>query len=774
MTRAAILYIFRAGDTYTTSLEASIDSPAGLVGTVAVADEDRRDVVLALERTVAAEEAGAGFDVAGLESVGQIMCRLFLPRSVQEFLRAWDGPLTISTNDPTIPWELLHTGRGFIGLRHAVGRRVLSERRPPSQPPGPERDRPAFLFVADPRGDLPGAAAEARELAALLSQRGLACDLLAGDRASYLNVQAALGAARYDVIHYAGHAQFSAGNRDSALELAGERLLPASQIERALRGTPVVFLNACWSAQLSQEDRRQRPEANATLPLASRSRITEGLASAFVFGGAQGFIGALWAVPDAGSRAFATFFYQRLVAGDAVGEALRAARQRLRDQRPDDAAWTAFVLYGDPTYRLGGTPAEATALVAPPMPADEHPHQVTPARQGARARETPSVPEAQTVSRKESGARRLLLGLVPLLIVAAAVVGLVWWTRGGAGAGNALSVASATAPPVAVVGSATLSTTTTTRLTVTATHAVAPVAKPETVPPATATSTRLPTATAAPLATPTGAGVALGSADRLAFVSRPSSGLTAIYTANADGSNLEELGPGTDPDWSPDGARLAFAGLLETQPGIFVVDADGGGSVQLTDASDWQPTWSPDGSSIAFMSLRTGDREIYVMGSDGSGLSRISNNPWQDRHPAWSPRGQQIAFISNRSGSWQVWLMNADGSGQRRLTDNDYDNFRPVWSPDGRRIAFGVWTGERNEVWVMDANGQDQHMVTARAVYRQEFAGYGLAWEPQDFISFVSDRTTRPQVYVMEPDGSGQQAVTDVASGAFSPAWSPN
>jgi len=211
-----------------------------------------------------------------------------------------------------------------------------------------------------------------------------------------------------------------------------------------------------------------------------------------------------------------------------------------------------------------------------------------------------------------------------------------------------------------------------------------------------------------------------------------------------------------------------------TSRGLHLINADGSGLTRLTDASDWQPTWSPDGNRLAFMSLRDGDREIYVVNADGSGLRRISNNPWQDKHPSWSPTGDKIAFISNRSGRWQVWVMNADGSQQTRLTNNDFDNFRPVWSPDGRQIAYGVWTGVRNEVWVMDADGSNPHLVTANAVYKQEFAGYGLAWSPNRFISFVSNRAGQPQIYAMNPDGSGQTAVTDMPAGAFSPAWAPS
>jgi hypothetical protein len=752
--RPAVLYIFQAGDTYTVSLETPTESPSVLAGTVSVSAEDRQDVLTALARVVGAGTPPGSFEPTALPSVGRLMYGLFLPRSIQDFLRSWEGPLTISTNDPAIPWELLHDGRAFLGIEHAVGRRLISGRTPPSRA-GVQRERPTFLFVADPRGDLGGAAEEAQQLVATLSRRGFACDLLLAERASYLSVQEALGTGRYDVIHYAGHAHFGEDDgEESALELAQGRVLPASQIERVLRGAPLVFLNACSSAHADLED-------TAPQPLTYLGAAAENLAAAFIFGGAQGFIGALWPVLDASSRRFAAFFYDRVLAGDPVGEALRATRHRLHQERPADPTWASFVLYGDPTYRLWAGPAkvEPKKMVVPAAPARRAGtvRSAPPPRISRAAPTRPQTPVQQRDSRL-----RLVAGVFVLLIVAGLLSALGWWAysrksgtsrQGPAATPVALAVAVRTLTPTASVTPSSIAAATSTPHPPTSTSTAAPTVSP----------------TAQPTMTPT---VVQPPRGRLAFVSKVAPEKSTLYVMQADGSGLQALGLGVDPDWSPAGDRIAFAGLLEDEPGIHLINADGSGRTRLTDASDWQPTWSPDGKHLAFMSLRDGNREIYVVNADGSGLRRISNNPWQDKHPSWSPAGDRIAFISNRSGRWQVWVMNADGSQQIRLTDNDYDNFRPVWSPDGRQIAYGVWTGIRNEIWVMDADGSKPQMVTANAVYKQEFAGYGLAWSPNRFISFVSNRAGQPQVYAMNPDGSGQTAVTDMPAGAFSPAWS--
>ena len=188
-------------------------------------------------------------EVGSLEEFGQLMYGLFLPPLIQNALRELDVSLIISTNDCQIPWELLHDGQTFLGLRAPITRRLMVTR----WVAGPESTvtaEPTFLIISNPLGDLPEADKEADELMALLDARGIAYDLLRGPRATYIGVQQALVSGRYEVIHYTGHAFFDAEHPDrSGLHLAGGRNLPASQIEGILRGRPIVFLNACSSAR---------------------------------------------------------------------------------------------------------------------------------------------------------------------------------------------------------------------------------------------------------------------------------------------------------------------------------------------------------------------------------------------------------------------------------------------------------------------------------------------------------------------------------------------
>jgi Tol biopolymer transport system component len=131
-----------------------------------------------------------------------------------------------------------------------------------------------------------------------------------------------------------------------------------------------------------------------------------------------------------------------------------------------------------------------------------------------------------------------------------------------------------------------------------------------------------------------------------------------------------------NPDWSPDGKRIAFDDPF--LPDVFVqAPAVDKRTTLIADASD--PAWSPNGTRIAFAGRSTPG--IFVAAADGTGRTRLTTPTGTDRDegPTWSPDGQWLAFHRSFSSTWSVFVVRSDGSGLRRVVPDSLTATRPSW-----------------------------------------------------------------------------------------------
>jgi Tol biopolymer transport system component len=160
--------------------------------------------------------------------------------------------------------------------------------------------------------------------------------------------------------------------------------------------------------------------------------------------------------------------------------------------------------------------------------------------------------------------------------------------------------------------------------------------------------------------------------------------------------------------WSPDGTRIAYGLMVSMNPwstDLYLIPSAGGTPERITGGGSgfnaW-PAWSPDGTRIAFSSDRTGNLEIFVVPAEGGVPVQLTDDPGWDLTPAWSPDGSQIAFSSNRAGNDDIWVMSADGGSPTPLTSDPASEGAPTWSPDGTRIAFARSTSEQiSDIWIL-------------------------------------------------------------------------
>jgi uncharacterized protein YgiM (DUF1202 family) len=172
----------------------------------------------------------------------------------------------------------------------------------------------------------------------------------------------------------------------------------------------------------------------------------------------------------------------------------------------------------------------------------------------------------------------------------------------------------------------------------------------------------------------------LQDADRLEF---PNWGISRINPDGGDFRDINALDSAVAPDWNEAGI------IYQGKPGLEVTQdtPDGRTKAIFQEDWDWDPDWAPNGGRIAFQSKEGSHWEIWTINPDGSGIVALTRPETtlvdqlpSNVAPAYSPDGQHIVYASNRTedeeaGPWRLWVMNADGSNKRPLPigmDIDY------------------------------------------------------------------------------------------------------
>ena len=220
-----------------------------------------------------------------------------------------------------------------------------------------------------------------------------------------------------------------------------------------------------------------------------------------------------------------------------------------------------------------------------------------------------------------------------------------------------------------------------------------------------------------------------GDGRRLAYVAQeeirnlrkvsfdPSAGKTASEPVSVTRGSMQLW----FPDASPDGEWLACYSM-GNQRHILIMRTDGSGLRDLTDDSfrHYWPRWSPDGKRIAFSSRRSGNFELWVINRDGSGLQQLTQAQGAHYSP-WSPDGRMIAYSIHTPKNDCVIVQPDKAWNEQKLeylpplSDSSLSFEGWSWSPDGKRLAgikhlpSGVHSGigvydleSKNYTWFTD------------------------------------------------------------------------
>jgi hypothetical protein len=294
-------------------------------------------------------------------ALGRMLADILLPGDVRDYLkqalaavksRDTEGVrlrLALAGELQRVPWEFIalnlaggeHTSQDFLALNPQ-----LSIVRDPPQldplPPGktdPDSAVRVLVAMASPT-DLPSLDLDAEQAAleTLLKRPGFEMRLLRPARA----IDLVSGAFRAHIFHFAGHGDFAVDPISpvpGAISGAGQLMLEGDDrrsasmtgaelgLALASRRTKVAFLGACLSA--SRDDLNQ----------------WNGIAEALLKAGLRAVVGMQFTIKDDSAIAFVREFYDRLLSGATIDEAVQGGRLTLAVGKRDLRGFATPVLY---------------------------------------------------------------------------------------------------------------------------------------------------------------------------------------------------------------------------------------------------------------------------------------------------------------------------------------------------------------------------------------------------------------------------------------------
>ena len=178
-----------------------------------------------------------------------------------------------------------------------------------------------------------------------------------------------------------------------------------------------------------------------------------------------------------------------------------------------------------------------------------------------------------------------------------------------------------------------------------------------------------------------------------------------------------------DVQISPDGSHIAFC----YKGDIYSVPSKGGRATRLTtvDSYESNPIWSPDGSRIAFASDRHGNFDVFVMDAAGGPAKRLTSNSAGEIPEGFSPDGKEVyysAAIQAPASSvmfptgrmTQLYAVGVDGGASRQVLPTPAKNLE--FAPDGSFMLYTDLKGFEDE-W------RKHHTSSvSRDIWRYDFA----------------------------------------------------
>jgi Tol biopolymer transport system component/tRNA A-37 threonylcarbamoyl transferase component Bud32 len=181
------------------------------------------------------------------------------------------------------------------------------------------------------------------------------------------------------------------------------------------------------------------------------------------------------------------------------------------------------------------------------------------------------------------------------------------------------------------------------------------------------------------------------------------------------------------------------------------------------------PRLSPDGSRIAVEITGDQHRDIWIYEIATGNKNKLTSGG-DNSSPEWLNDGKSIQFLSTRGGRTGIWRQPIDNSRDAAevLNVSSSQGWAAVPSPDQHHVLLDANNGAAVNL-VTGIIGADSAAVP---FVSGSFNAWGGRFSPSGkWVAYVSDESSRPEIYVRPFPGPGGRTQVSTAGG-MEPFWS--
>lgn len=218
--------------------------------------------------------------------------------------------------------------------------------------------------------------------------------------------------------------------------------------------------------------------------------------------------------------------------------------------------------------------------------------------------------------------------------------------------------------------------------------------------------------------------------------------------------------------------KIAFAG--ETQPGkkeIFICDFDGQNISQLTNSNSLsvEPDWIPRRDSIVYTLYSKMFTNIVELDVPSKRSRNLAQFPGLNSGAAISPNGNVMALILSRDNQVELYIKSFSGKEFQRLTNDISVEASPCWSPAGDKICYVSDKSSRPGLYVIDSRGGASVKLPTIGT-----EAVSPSWSADNKIAY-SAKNGSYTIAVLDLSGKEAGKTVVNASGDWeSPSWAPD